>query len=334
MVLPKEFALIIEVVLSFITSMPKAQRILLNYGTYECLLCLLGRHPDVPPNVRNPSIVLAFEEFCKDSLHADLDVLLDERNDIDTEVDKVVSYFKIDPRYRHLILDAVTQMRRKSCDIRQLNGIASIKVEESNEFHCKLMDDLWEALDDREVPASFLVTKSIGKENVELSSWGDLGFQTPFTDFRMTGLLGLTTMHYVATNYREQARKALALSNTMDAWFPYAITSINVTSWLLEDFTNSKLAGFSYNNDQTTQDMFNILHAFYFFSFVEYWKHSGVQNILDFKPVSQRFRVHILKLLEDVIEEALSSGTAENDRLSGSVLLQSVQQRIPSEDCF
>ncbi|GBE62696.1 hypothetical protein BOVATA_041890 [Babesia ovata] len=132
---------------------------------------------------------------------------------------------------RDHLTDALSQILKKNRDVSEMVSLAAIKVDQKNEEHCRLLHESWAALDDRPVPESFDVTKSVGKGDDNLSSWGDLGFQTPLTDFRMTGVLGLQSLHFVVTRYKKRSRETLQVSRSLQAWFPFALTSINVTAF-------------------------------------------------------------------------------------------------------
>eukprot|EP01038_Epipyxis_sp_PR26KG_P004975 gene4975-6958_t len=76
------------------------------------------------------------------------------------------------------------------------------------------------------------------------SEWGQLGFQgkDPATDFRATGILGLTQLVYFATRKTESAKLILAESfDPKHSYFPFAVTGINITQFLMELFTEFRL---------------------------------------------------------------------------------------------
>ena len=77
-----------------------------------------------------------------------------------------------------------------------------------------------------------------GKEGdrASTSQWNEVGFQgkDPATDFRGMGLLGLIQLVYFAETYPEKARALLLESEHPRRWFPWAVTGVNVTSFVVE----------------------------------------------------------------------------------------------------
>jgi len=65
--------------------------------------------------------------------------------------------------------------------------------------------------------------------------WKEVGFQgnSPATDFRGMGMLGLENLAHFADHHGELARSVLLTSQHPTQWFPFAATGINITSWLL-----------------------------------------------------------------------------------------------------
>ncbi|CDR96210.1 ENGULFMENT AND CELL MOTILITY 2, putative [Babesia bigemina] len=291
-----------------------AERILLNYGFLDHLWALISAPSGLECSICNPEAIIAFE-----GQYGELLASLS----IDSLVDTLAVQLEIGVKYRKYLEDALLQIFKKNRDVRRLDFLAGIKVDQSNAEHCLLLHESWAALDDRPMPESFGVTKSIGKEDDNLSSWGDLGFQAPLTDFRMTGVLGLQSLHFVATRHKKRAREILHLSRSLQAWFPFALTSINVTAWVLEDFRHNKLGPFSYHNDLQAVELFYMLHTYYFFSFVNYWRKHAT-SIFDFKSISVEFRKEIGEETFAIIRRIISDKSLGETRYYGSTLLNAI----------
>ncbi|GIX61930.1 engulfment and cell motility 2, putative [Babesia caballi] len=255
-----------------------------------------------------------------------MSVLFEEKKPIEDLVNELMKYMQIEARYRNRLVNAAIQIRHKCTHLKHLSHLARTEVDESNPEHRKLLYDIWEGLDERTPPASFNITKTTCKDDAASSSWGDLGFQTPMTDFRMTGLLGLKSLHYVAVKHRKRSQYALKISQQRDAWFPFAITSINVTAWVLDDLRTNKLAAFLYHNDIAAEEVFFILHAYYLFAFVVYWEKHAVSSVFEFKGISVEFRKHILEEIEATILNVLHDNSS--DRSCGYILSQSVSEKL------
>jgi hypothetical protein len=124
-----------------------------------------------------------------------------------------------------------------------LNNRSSTKFDSTNPGHENLLKTLWESLMDKPLE------KRISEE------WKLLGFQgkDPSTDFRAMGMLGLENLVYFAEVHPRQAKQQLiqswggAFINQIEmsvpvtqpgpenaGWYPYAITSINISQFALE----------------------------------------------------------------------------------------------------
>nr|BAN65398.1 hypothetical protein [Babesia bovis] len=316
---------------SKIAGISYAQSIILGYGTYDKIKAAVGVLPSPVDKSIDLQTLVDFECFCNETLgEAKMASLLGEEIIIDDVTELLMKELNIQPDYRSSLVDVIKQMNRKNLAVKEIYNVANIPVSEDDPVHCKLLYDIWQALDDRSIPESFQVTKSINKDDENISSWGDLGFQTPLSDFRMTGLLGLKCLHYLAVEHQAMARDALKLSLKLEAWFPFAITSINVTSWVMEDIKDN-LAIFFYDEESSPIDTVLTLHVLYFFSFVEYWQDHALNTVFEFKTVSTNFRTYILEQIDTNIEAVLDDPNWDNNGNNGSKLLKEVVKKLMSE---
>eukprot|EP01134_Creolimax_fragrantissima_P003270 CFRG3270T1 len=86
-----------------------------------------------------------------------------------------------------------------------------------------LLEGIWKSL----LPAEEYPGR-IGKH------WSKLGFQgkDPVTDLRAMGHLGLSSIIFFALTYPSWARSTITRSNHPKYWYPFAITLINITSFV------------------------------------------------------------------------------------------------------
>ncbi|GFE52626.1 ELMO CED-12 family protein, putative [Babesia ovis] len=319
--------------LSLLTCISYPQVILLDYGAYDYIRALVSGVSKTVDKSWNPQTLVDFENVCNDSIgEAQMLDLLKTKGNLDEITDQLMQQLNIECQYRNNVADVVMQMRRKYLGITEMEHVAKMSVDEDNSEHCKLFYEIWEALDDRSAPESFAVTKSINKDDESISSWGDLGFQTPMTDFRMTGLLGLKSLHYLVVNHKQRSRKALKISQDLKAWFPFAITSVNVTSWVMEDIKNNKHSIFLYNSDIEPLEVFFRLHVCYFFRFVQFWQTHASTSVFEFKTVSTDFRAHILELIDETVQAVLNDDSLGEERFNGSNLLKYVEEKLLQEN--
>jgi hypothetical protein len=75
------------------------------------------------------------------------------------------------------------------------------------------------------------------------SEWSALGFQgkDPASDFRGMGMLGLVQLVHFSKHRGVAARDLLLESNHPRRWFPFAATGINMTKFVSELLTETRL---------------------------------------------------------------------------------------------
>uniref|UniRef100_A0AAV1T525 ELMO domain-containing protein n=1 Tax=Peronospora matthiolae TaxID=2874970 RepID=A0AAV1T525_9STRA len=96
----------------------------------------------------------------------------------------------------------------------------------SNEVHEAMLEQLWRNLKPNVRRKGGRITKE----------WGEIGFQgtDPMSDFRGMGIFSLVQLNYFTKNYKVEAQRALEESNHPTRWYPFAVTGINVTAFLIE----------------------------------------------------------------------------------------------------
>ncbi|EKX73569.1 conserved hypothetical protein [Theileria equi strain WA] len=278
---------ILDYIIALITGYSRGQRVLLDRSLVDLLGSLWWTLGPVSYKIHDPKVIANFEQLCLDTL--DREVFANLHNNpklLDSVTKMVMERLNIDEKYLHLVEDAVLQISKHLYHLAVFDKTISVQVDEETEAHRKLLDELWTSLETRPLPESYSVSHSVDATDKTTSSWGVLGFQMPLTDFRRTGLLGLQCLNYMATNFPEKSKEALEASNDAKLWFPFAVTSINVTSWVLDYWNTSKLGAFSYNNDRPPLETFYIIHSFVFFEFINFWRLSDAKSILEFKEVS------------------------------------------------
>ncbi|RKP03251.1 hypothetical protein CXG81DRAFT_9827, partial [Caulochytrium protostelioides] len=125
--------------------------------------------------------------------------------------------------------------------------------------------------------------------------WRAIGFQghDPATDFRGMGLLGLDQLHYLAQTYPVHAHAVLRISQHETAWFPFAITGINVTAFCLTLMRQRELQSWFLTLGLHP----STFHEFYcvtFWQFAQFWSH-GLERLtpMDFGRVFLQFQQRV-----------------------------------------
>eukprot|EP01036_Dinobryon_divergens_P035610 gene35610-46184_t len=119
--------------------------------------------------------------------------------------------------------------------------------DKSNKNHISLLNKLWFALK----PECTRISEfEFGPSPLISADWGEIGFQgkDPSTDFRGMGLLGLRQLTYFCEKNPDTARSILLISNHPQKYYPFAITGINITAFLLELLNETRLHGLIFNN--------------------------------------------------------------------------------------
>ena len=141
--------------------------------------------------------------------------------------------------------------------------------------------------------------------------WKDIGFQgdNPATDFRGMGMLGLENLAHFATHHGEVARSVLLTSQDPTQWFPFAITGIQITKWLLDKakahrlhhyFCRGEVAG---AQSTATVECFGEVYSATYASFHRFWISEG-GRITEFPYVFERFQRSWGPVLEDMSKTA------------------------------
>ncbi|EQC34557.1 hypothetical protein, variant [Saprolegnia diclina VS20] len=160
----------------------------------------------------------------------------------------------------------------------------------TNDAHEAMLEELWRNLKPD-------VRRTGGRHTKE---WGEIGFQgtDPMTDFRSMGVLSLHQLLYYTSKYPEEARSALVHSNHPTQWYPFAITGINITNFLVELINDRLLDARFYDKDVHIDE----LHEFFcqvFTMFDALWVESNPTDLMAFPTIFNHLKATIrFELLE------------------------------------
>jgi ELMO domain-containing protein len=159
------------------------------------------------------------------------------------------------------------------------------------------------------------------RPSVELSGrrtkqWQEIGFQgdSPATDFRGMGVLGLVQLVALAESERDNALAVLSLANHPAYGFPLAITGINVTALLLAKLERVDDAMLAHFGDLEALDDIDVraddddafgglapLHALYvgvMSHFARFYVQARPDDIMSFPPL---FKLYQDEMLDEFI---------------------------------
>ncbi|EPT30320.1 ELMO/CED-12 family protein [Toxoplasma gondii ME49] len=126
--------------------------------------------------------------------------------------------------------------------------------------------------------------------------WKELGFQgeDPATDFRGCGELGLDALVFLASRFPSHARSMLEASRHSTYWYSFAITCINVTSWLCEWLFQRRAQVifffFTTHTPEAVELTFYYLFVHIFTRFHEFWFLKKPSSIMEFPFVAGAFK--------------------------------------------
>ncbi|PHJ23212.1 elmo domain-containing protein 2 [Cystoisospora suis] len=126
--------------------------------------------------------------------------------------------------------------------------------------------------------------------------WKELGFQgeDPATDFRGCGQLGLDSLVFLASRFPTHARAMLEASHDSRYWYSFAITSINVTSWVWEWLVQRRpqVAAFFFcaHIPEAAELAFHFLFSYVFTHFHHFWFSRKPASIMEFPFVAGEFK--------------------------------------------
>ncbi|CAK4107637.1 unnamed protein product [Aphanomyces euteiches] len=158
-----------------------------------------------------------------------------------------------------------------------------------NEEHEALLEQLWSNLKPD-------VRRAGGRYTKE---WGEIGFQgkDPMTDFRSMGLLALKQLVYYTEHYPVEAKRALVHSSHPTQWYPFAVTGINITSFVV-DVMKERLVDSRFYDKECSLEQLHEFYCMVFSMFDAFWVESNPTDLMAFPTV--------FKMLQDTIRLELA----------------------------
>eukprot|EP00499_Haloplacidia_sp_CaronLabIsolate_P011551 CAMPEP_0196779736 /NCGR_PEP_ID=MMETSP1104-20130614/6556_1 /TAXON_ID=33652 /ORGANISM="Cafeteria sp., Strain Caron Lab Isolate" /LENGTH=254 /DNA_ID=CAMNT_0042149919 /DNA_START=196 /DNA_END=960 /DNA_ORIENTATION=+ len=183
----------------------------------------------------------------------------------------------VEPNLRACLLELNgSNYAHRDAEERRLTPFESGNVE-----HEKMLVELWT-----------LLRPGVQLEDRYTRQWGDIGFQGrhPSSDFRGMGMLGLHHMLFLAREHTVRAQ-GLVVDTMRDNGYPFAITSINVTSFALHLLQRRALsAHFVRTSPESAFGDFAQVYARLMLAFHTRWMEEEPENVLAFPSVFARFR--------------------------------------------
>ncbi|TDH67760.1 hypothetical protein CCR75_001956 [Bremia lactucae] len=159
-----------------------------------------------------------------------------------------------------------------------------------NRDHEEMLDQLWTNLKPNVRREGGRITKE----------WGEIGFQgtDPMSDFRGMGLFSLVQLNHFTKDYKVESKRALEESNHPTRWYPFAVTGINVTAFVIElideRLLDIKLYRFTAQGEENDVDVgLKKLHDVYatiFSRFCKVWVDANPRDVMAFPSIFQSLK--------------------------------------------
>ncbi|KAE9042916.1 hypothetical protein PR003_g3662 [Phytophthora rubi] len=130
--------------------------------------------------------------------------------------------------------------------------------------------------------------------------WGEIGFQgtDPMSDFRGMGVFSLIQLNHFTKDYKIEAQRALEESNHPTRWYPFAVTGINVTAFMIELIDERLLdiklyrhaAGDKSDNVNVGLKQLHDVYATIFTRFNKLWVDTNPRDVMAFPTIFQSLK--------------------------------------------
>lgn len=160
----------------------------------------------------------------------------------------------------------------------------------ANPKHEAALEELWALLQPRRARTGGLVSKD----------WTDLGFQgtDPSTDFRGMGYFSLLSLVELARMHPdfclEHVQTYMCPGNEL-TYFPFAITSINITGWVLDLLKAGELDQSLVQRGLRIETVHAVHHAL-FVHFAATWERERPRSVMDFGRIQKLVLADVKKM--------------------------------------
>ncbi|KAG8457359.1 hypothetical protein KFE25_014088 [Diacronema lutheri] len=216
---------------------------------------------------------------------------------------KLARFGPSDSELEHSLSRVLGEMVSLSALTAEADGLRRTTVSATNATHEAALEALWDALQPGRARDGGRISKS----------WGDIGFQgsDPTTDFRGMGFFALLSLLHTARAHpafcARHVRTYMTPGNEL-TYFPFAITSINVTGWLLDMLGAGELDLVIL----TTGARLETLHEVHFALFVHFaraWERERPKSVMEFGRVQKAVLAEVKRVgIERLLDAAAACG--------------------------
>jgi hypothetical protein len=218
---------------------------------------------------------------------------------IDATLDDMTKRLELDTKDNALITNMRSCLQRCNFVNRVYARVHLLRDEaysSANTKHEEMLEQLWANLKPN-------VRRSGGRITKE---WGEIGFQgtDPMSDFRGMGVLSLIQLIHFSAKYPVEAQAALAESNHPTRWYPFSVTGINITGFMMDlirerlvDFklyahanVNTAASGDSTSEEEQGLPALHELYCTIFTRFNKLWVDSNPRDVMAFPTIFQSLK--------------------------------------------
>ncbi|KAF4142943.1 ELMO/CED-12 family [Phytophthora infestans] len=212
---------------------------------------------------------------------------------MDATLHDVATRAKLDERDATLMVNVRSCLQRCNFVNKVYARVCALKNQAYSSLepeHEEMLEQLWANLKPDTRREGGRITKE----------WGEIGFQgtDPMSDFRGMGLFSLVQLNHFAKSYRIEAQHALGESNHPTRWYPFAVTGINITAFMIELIDERLLdvklyrhaANGGYDAVDTGLKQLHDIYAAVFTRFNKLWVDTNPRDVMAFPSIFQSLK--------------------------------------------
>ncbi|KAE8882011.1 hypothetical protein PF005_g7536 [Phytophthora fragariae] len=212
---------------------------------------------------------------------------------MDATLHDVATRAKLDERDATLMANVRSCLQRFNFVNTVYSRVHALKNEaysSSRHEHEEMLEQLWKNLKPDVRREGGRITKE----------WGEIGFQgtDPMSDFRGMGVFSLIQLNHFTKDYKIEAQRALEESNHPTRWYPFAVTGINVTAFMIELIDERLLdiklyrhaAGDKDDNVNVGLKQLHDVYATIFTRFNKLWVDTNPRDVMAFPTIFQSLK--------------------------------------------
>jgi hypothetical protein len=201
--------------------------------------------------------------------------------DCASKLRKLARFGASNANLEHNMLAMLNQIVALTELLAQTDALRKTPYSSTNPRHERALEELWSMLRPGQARQGGRISKD----------WADIGFQgtDPATDFRGMGYFSLLNLLALAQEHPAFCARHIATylqpGGELTYW-PFAITSINVSGWLLEMLGAGELDSELLKRGMSMHTL-NFIHYALFVRFVQAWERARPKSVMEFGRIQK-----------------------------------------------